>query len=64
MTGQLPDRGHDEPPFGQQPGINQSPLGSSFRDGPGKTPASGRTLLLGAIPVIVIGVVLLVLLIR
>ncbi len=52
------DVGRDERGFGERPGVNQNPLSPSFRDGPRTTPASTRSLLLGLVPVVVIGLVL------
>lgn len=49
----------DERSVGERPGINQNPLGPSFRDGPASTPASNKQMLMGLIPIAVIAVVAL-----
>jgi hypothetical protein len=47
-------------PLGERSGVNDNPLGASFRDGPRRTPASARTLLLQGVPFLVLaGVVVL-----
>lgn len=50
----------DERGIGERPGMNQNPLAPSFRDGPRTTPASTRSLLLGAAPVVVVALGVLV----
>jgi hypothetical protein len=48
----------DRRPLGERPGMNDDLLGASFRDGPRRTPASARTLLLQGVPFLVlVGVV-------
>jgi hypothetical protein len=50
----------DRRPLGERPGMNDNPLGASFRDGPRSTPAPARTLL-QVVPFLVLaGVVVLV----
>jgi len=48
-------------PSGQMPGMNASGVGPSFRDGPRRTPETHpvRSLLVGLLPVVILGVVLL-----
>lgn len=58
------DAGDDERGLGERPGMNQSPLGPSFRDGPRRSPASTGSLLLGAVPAAIIALVVLYLQVR
>lgn len=60
MTGPQPPGARDPLGFGQQPGMNQSPLGPSFRDGPGRVPTSAKGVLLGLVPSVVIVVVVII----
>ncbi|WP_454050280.1 hypothetical protein [Cellulomonas sp. Marseille-Q8402] len=51
---------YGEPALGQLPGINDSPTGASFRDGPRSRPQPWRAMLLTAVPpLVLIGVLLL-----
>lgn len=64
MTDRERDAGRDPRGLGERPGVNESPLGGEFRDGPRTSPVSPRSLLLGLLPVAVTGLVLLVLALR
>jgi len=55
-----PEPWRDVRGIGERPGMNQNPLAPSFRDGPRTTPASTRSLLLGAAPVVVVALGVLV----
>lgn len=55
-----PEPWRDVRGIGERPGMNQNPLAPSFRDGPRTAPASTGSLLLGAAPVVVVALGVLV----
>jgi hypothetical protein len=47
----------DRRPLGERPGMNDNPVGASFRDGPRTTPASTGALLMEVVPFLVLAAV-------